>query len=121
MLSLETRSRLETVSRPDFRLQVLVLVLPADVLVLVLVLRVQVLVLVLLPQVLVLILVLLPQVLVLILVLKEKVLINIPADFVQKGLTNCNVSNKRSSKSSVQDNGVQKSVNCPKKTLQKKT
>ena len=58
MLSLETRSRLETVSRPDFEVLVLVLVLPADVLVLVLILRVQVLVLVLRVQVLVLILVL---------------------------------------------------------------
>src|SRR5437867_1856158 len=58
MLSLETRSRLETVSRPDFEVLVLVLVLPADVLVLVLVLRVQVLVLVLVLRVQVLVLIL---------------------------------------------------------------
>ena len=51
MLSLETMSRLETVSRPDFEVLVLVLVLPADVLVLVLVLRVQVLVLILVLRV----------------------------------------------------------------------
>src|SRR6059036_3848856 len=55
MLSLETRSRLETVSRPDFEVLVLVLVLPADVLVLVLVLRDQVLVLVLVLRVQVLV------------------------------------------------------------------
>src|SRR5438876_10334962 len=66
MLSLETRSRLETVSRPDFEILVLVLVLPADVLVLVLVLRVQVLVLVLVLRV---------QVLILILVLRVQVLV----------------------------------------------
>ena len=47
MLSLETRSRLETVSRPVSEVLVLVLVLNVQVLVLVLVLNVHVLVLVL--------------------------------------------------------------------------
>ena len=75
MLSLETCLGLETVSRPDF--EVLVLVLPADVLVLVLVLRAQVLVLVsvLKVQVLVLVLVLRAQVSVLVLVLRVQVLV----------------------------------------------
>ena len=67
MWGLETRSRLETVSRPVFEVLILVSVLNAEILVLVLVLKTQVLVLVLVSTAKVLILVSVSKVQVLVL------------------------------------------------------